>query len=147
MPPPSPPAGLPAVYIALAAGGAVAAAAAATLLCVCRRRRRRSSSSSLRVPLAAGASSSVQQGGRRRSADSIVHVVAPAVPAADGSVAVDVPPSLLPGQSFKIAMTDAHGQPRTFRVRVPEEHAAGAPLRIPLGLSMLRGMRLPALPE
>ena len=84
---------------------------------------------------------------RRRSADSIVHVVAPAVPAADGSVAVDVPPSLLPGQSFKIAMTDAHGQPRTFRVRVPEEHAAGEPLRIPLGLSMLRGMRLPALPE
>ena len=147
MPPPSPPAGLPPGYIALAAGGAVAVAAAAALLCVCRRRRRSSEASSLRAPLAAGPSSSVQQGGRRRSADSIVHVVAPAVPAADGSVAVDVPPSLLPGQSFKIAMTDAHGQPRTFRVRVPEEHAAGEPLRIPLGLSMLRGMRLPALPE
>ena len=41
-------------------------------------------------------------------------------------------PLAAPGQSFKVAVTDDDDQPRTFRVRVPDDHSAGQPLRVPL---------------
>ena len=45
------------------------------------------------------------------------------------------------------AVSGAGGSAMDELERQAREHAAGEPLRIPLGLSMLRGMRLPALPE
>ena len=73
------------------------------------------------------------EGGRLTAYDQ--HYVA----AADGSVEVKVPPSLQPGQSFKIAIDDEYGEPRSYRVRVPDDHVAGRPLRVPLWVA-------PALP-